>query len=144
LDRLSSTKPTAVSLPAAGALRSHRRRSRSSFVCCAITPDLVTRDELLNAAWPDCCVSDGTLTSTIWMIRRALRDSDAWIETIPKRGYRFVGAVNSTDSTDSAGHVAPPPRSAETVLNNCYEKGHVNGPAVVDAVLLLVKPLAVT
>jgi DNA-binding winged helix-turn-helix (wHTH) protein len=79
-------------------------------------PRLVTRDELLDAAWPDCCVSDGTLTSTIWMVRRALSNSGAWIETIPKRGYRFVGAVKSGDpSIDSAGHAALPSHRAAAI-----------------------------
>jgi DNA-binding winged helix-turn-helix (wHTH) protein len=52
---------------------------------------LVTRSELLDAVWPDGFVSDGSLTDTVWMARRALGHLGHWIETIPKRGYRFVG-----------------------------------------------------
>ena len=52
---------------------------------------LVTRQELLDALWPDTFVGDASLTSVIWTIRRALGASDKWVETVPKRGYRFVG-----------------------------------------------------
>jgi DNA-binding winged helix-turn-helix (wHTH) protein/tetratricopeptide (TPR) repeat protein len=52
---------------------------------------LVTRQELLDALWPDTFVGDSSLTSVIWTIRRALGGSDEWVETVPKRGYRFIG-----------------------------------------------------
>ena len=54
---------------------------------------LVTRDELIAHLWPETFVDEANLTSTIWMIRRALGEGDAWVETVPKRGYRFIGAV---------------------------------------------------
>jgi eukaryotic-like serine/threonine-protein kinase len=54
---------------------------------------LVTRDELIAHLWPETFVDEANLTSTIWMIRRALGEGDAWVETVPKRGYRFSGVV---------------------------------------------------
>jgi eukaryotic-like serine/threonine-protein kinase len=54
---------------------------------------LVTRDELIAHLWPENFVDEANLTSTIWMIRRALGEGDAWVETVPKRGYRFSGVV---------------------------------------------------
>ena len=54
---------------------------------------LVTRDELLSTLWPDTFVDEANLTGTIWSIRKALGKSERWIETVPKRGYRFVGTV---------------------------------------------------
>lgn len=54
-------------------------------------PQLVTREELLDALWPDTFVGDASLTSVIWAIRRAIGVSDEWVETVPKRGYRFIG-----------------------------------------------------
>jgi DNA-binding winged helix-turn-helix (wHTH) protein/tetratricopeptide (TPR) repeat protein len=57
---------------------------------------LVTRQQLIDALWPDTYVSDANLTGTIWMVRRVLGGSERWIETVPKRGYRFVGNVSQT------------------------------------------------
>jgi len=54
---------------------------------------LVTRTELIAHLWPDAFVDESNVTSTIWMIRRALGSDDTWIETVPKRGYRFRGIV---------------------------------------------------
>jgi len=62
---------------------------------------LVTRAELIAHLWPDTIVDEGNLTSTIWMIRRALGGDDTWIETVPKRGYRFRGVVRE-ERLDSA------------------------------------------
>ena len=56
----------------------------------------VTKDELLQKVWTDVIVEEGTLTSHISVLRKALGagpDSNQYIETIPKRGYRFVEPV---------------------------------------------------
>ena len=67
---------------------------------------LVTRQQLLDALWPDTCVADASLTSVIWTIRRALGAPDQWVETVPKRGYRFIGEVSEKRSpvgSDASG-----------------------------------------
>src|SRR5437016_1567618 len=51
----------------------------------------VGREELLSRVWSDAVVEEGTLSSHISLLRKAL--GRKFIETIPKRGYRFVGAV---------------------------------------------------
>lgn len=51
----------------------------------------VAREELLNRVWSDSAVEEGTLSSHISLLRKTLGSN--FIETIPKRGYRFVGAV---------------------------------------------------
>src|SRR4029450_11272166 len=56
---------------------------------------LVTKAELLRAAWADTHVTDGVLKVCILEIRRALGDDSAaprFIETVPRRGYRFIAA----------------------------------------------------
>jgi DNA-binding winged helix-turn-helix (wHTH) protein len=58
---------------------------------------LVTKDELLNEVWPDAVVAEVNLSVNISALRKALGD-DAFIETVPKRGYRFVGPVEVVDS----------------------------------------------
>jgi DNA-binding winged helix-turn-helix (wHTH) protein len=59
--------------------------------------------ELMDALWPDGAVSENSLAVAVSALRRALssRESGArWIETIPRRGYRFVGAVRRTAAPD--------------------------------------------
>lgn len=59
---------------------------------------VVSKDELMQSLWPDTFVEESNLTQNISQLRRALGDgaSDAqYIETIPKRGYRFVAGVQS-------------------------------------------------
>src|SRR5215471_17313820 len=55
---------------------------------------LVSKEDLLRAGWAKTHVSDGVLKVTILEIRRALGDDPAapsFIETVPRRGYRFIG-----------------------------------------------------
>src|SRR5262245_9799516 len=56
---------------------------------------LVEKDALLSRVWPDVAVEEGNLTKGVFGLRQLLDpDENArYIETIPKRGYRFVGAV---------------------------------------------------
>ena len=53
---------------------------------------LLTRSELMNALWPDAAVEEGSLTFQISALRKALGE-DAWIENVPKHGYRFHAPV---------------------------------------------------
>lgn len=52
----------------------------------------VARETLFGKVWSDAVVEDGTLSSHISLLRRTL--GGELIETIPKRGYRFVGDVS--------------------------------------------------
>jgi DNA-binding winged helix-turn-helix (wHTH) protein/TolB-like protein len=57
--------------------------------------ELVTRDELM-IVWPDTFVEDNNLAKHIFLLRKTLGDNEqggAYIETVPKRGYRFAGRV---------------------------------------------------
>ena len=63
---------------------------------------LVTKDELLADVWGIRDVSDGRVTRVIRVLRVALDDDTRepkYIETIPKRGYRFVAAVSEIKAT---------------------------------------------
>ena len=58
--------------------------------------ELVTKDALVGAGWGDVAVTDNSLEQAISSIRRALGprpDGTQYIETVPRRGYRFSGAV---------------------------------------------------
>jgi len=57
---------------------------------------LVGKDELLREVWPGLVVEEVNLSVNISVLRKALadaRDGNEWIETVPKRGYRFGGRV---------------------------------------------------
>ncbi len=57
---------------------------------------LVAKDELMQALWKDRFVEEGNLSYTMRLLRIALddsRESPHYIETIPKRGYRFIAKV---------------------------------------------------
>ena len=62
--------------------------------------DLISKDEIMSAVWPDTVVEDGNLTVQISALRRVLSDGksdSSAILTVPGRGYRFVGAVIGHD-----------------------------------------------
>jgi eukaryotic-like serine/threonine-protein kinase len=54
---------------------------------------LLEKEELIRKLWPETFVEDGTLSNHIFLLRKALGGDPPYIETVPKRGYRFVGAV---------------------------------------------------
>jgi DNA-binding winged helix-turn-helix (wHTH) protein len=61
---------------------------------------IVTRDDLQKRIWPDTFVDvDHNLNTAINKIREVLGDSaenPRFVETLPRRGYRFIGSVNGT------------------------------------------------
>src|SRR5215471_12141255 len=57
---------------------------------------LQEKEELFKTVWPDTIVEESNLTSHIAAIRKALGEGgngDRFIETVPRRGYRFVAEV---------------------------------------------------
>src|SRR6185295_16294410 len=63
---------------------------------------LVTKDELLTAVWPETFVGEGVLKVAIRQLRNALDDdskSPRFIETAHRRGYRFIGQVAEDTQT---------------------------------------------
>jgi DNA-binding winged helix-turn-helix (wHTH) protein/Tol biopolymer transport system component len=62
---------------------------------------LMEKDVLLRMLWPDSFVEEGSLSNSVFMLRKALGEDPAFIETVPRRGYRFVGAVRQLPHTAS-------------------------------------------
>lgn len=57
---------------------------------------ILDKDYLLKRIWPDAFVEEGSLARNISILRRALGESpddQRYIQTIPKRGYRFIAPV---------------------------------------------------
>lgn len=56
--------------------------------------EVVTKDEILDAVWPGLTVVEGSLTTAISKLRKALGEhQDNIIETVPRVGYRLIGSV---------------------------------------------------
>jgi DNA-binding winged helix-turn-helix (wHTH) protein/TolB-like protein len=80
---------------------------------------LVTKDEIMAAVWTGCFVEEANLTVCISTVRKLLGEKDAdlrYIETIPKKGYRFTASV-----TELGDEVEP---------NLIDEEGHRGEPGV--------------
>jgi DNA-binding winged helix-turn-helix (wHTH) protein/TolB-like protein/Tfp pilus assembly protein PilF len=81
---------------------------------------VVAKDDLMKRVWPSTYVEEGNLTQNISLLRKALGETPGgvqFIETVPRRGYRFVGDINEAwDGSRSNGpaEVTTEP-SAETV-----------------------------
>ncbi len=61
---------------------------------------VVEKDELLKEVWPDTFVEEGVLAVNVAAIRKALSDGEegrSYIETVPRRGYRFIGEVQAIE-----------------------------------------------
>ncbi|MCI0387459.1 MAG: winged helix-turn-helix domain-containing protein [Acidobacteria bacterium] len=57
---------------------------------------VLSKDELMKAVWPDCFVEEANLARQISVLRKVLGESNGehrYIETLPRRGYRFFTSV---------------------------------------------------
>ena len=63
---------------------------------------LLEKEEFIRTLWPDSFVEEGNLSNNIFVLRKALGEDAPYIETVPKRGYRFVGAVRQLPSAERA------------------------------------------
>jgi len=64
--------------------------------------DVVTRAEILETLWPKMIVGDEVISQLIYTLRNALSDdakNPKYIETIPKKGYRFIAKINVSETT---------------------------------------------
>src|SRR5262245_33520712 len=71
---------------------------------------LLEKDELMKLVWPDTFVEESNLTSNISLIRKALGDGEngqKFIETVPRRGYRFVAEVQEVAEMASRPAATP-------------------------------------
>src|SRR5262252_5831533 len=60
---------------------------------------LLEKDELMKAVWPDTVVEEVNLANNISILRKTISENgQQFIETVPKRGYRFVAEVREVVS----------------------------------------------
>jgi len=75
----------------------------------------VSRHELMSALWPDTFVEEANLSFQISTLRKALGEgADAWIETVPRVGYRFTPDVTRDGTVH--GRASARPISVETPI----------------------------
>jgi DNA-binding winged helix-turn-helix (wHTH) protein/Tfp pilus assembly protein PilF len=72
---------------------------------------VVKKDEMIKTLWPDRYVEESNLTQNIFMLRKIFGEAPGkhqYIETIPKRGYRFTGQVTEIqEEIEQAEQSAP-------------------------------------
>jgi Tol biopolymer transport system component/DNA-binding winged helix-turn-helix (wHTH) protein len=66
---------------------------------------IVDKEELMSAVWPDTVVEEASIAQNVFALRKILgdaRDGPSFIETVPRRGYRFVAEVRIEDPAPAA------------------------------------------
>jgi DNA-binding winged helix-turn-helix (wHTH) protein/WD40 repeat protein len=73
----------------------------------------VSREELLDTIWPDAVVTDASLTQAVFLVRKALGETEAstYVETVPRVGYRFN--LPEAPASQDRGEADGPPRGAD-------------------------------
>ena len=90
---------------------------------------LVTREELMKAVWPDSFVEDANLTVNVSLLRKALGEEEDghYIETVPRKGYRFNAEVRLVEADAPSG--APEPAQVfpgpEPVTSSEFPAGEI-------------------
>ena len=96
---------------------------------------ILDKEFLMKALWPDTYVEDGTLAQYIFLLRKALHEDSSenqFIETVPRRGYRFIAPVQEVNET--AGHERHQPSTGTSHLNGAPAIYQTNGtPAATNA-----------
>lgn len=79
--------------------------------------EVVPKDQLIAEVWPDVVVVESGLTRNLSVLRQALREDESgirYIETVPRRGYRFIADLAlEFAAVDSPANM--PPHSAESI-----------------------------
>lgn len=100
---------------------------------------VMEKDELMRAIWPDSFVEEGGLARNISLLRRVFEtaaDGGQYVETIPKRGYRFVGLLTEPQAAPGLG--SPATRSpAPPAKPNHQPHWEWIGPAVLLVAVLI-------
>ena len=68
--------------------------------------DVIGGGAFTGGAKADSFVEENSLNKNIWAWRRVLGEEESFIETIPKRGYRFLAAVREADSSNQSTMMA--------------------------------------
>ena len=95
--------------------------------------EVLEKDDLVQELWPDTFVEEGNLTQNIYELRKALGENSAapvFIETVPRRGYRFIAEVNETvdegavPEFETTPQSEPPQTAADIVPRAARDEAH--------------------
>ena len=78
---------------------------------------IVEKDDLMRRVWPDTFVEDNNLAFNVSVLRKLFGESGTsphYIETVPKRGYRFVAEVREAASEKTEPCRGEPPTEIES------------------------------
>jgi DNA-binding winged helix-turn-helix (wHTH) protein/tetratricopeptide (TPR) repeat protein len=85
------------------------------FLLAAKPGALLTKEDIFDALWPGVSVTDNAITQVVSDLRQALGDtpaSPAFVQTVPRRGYRFIAGVTVVDNGAHDPGAAPVDRDA--------------------------------
>lgn len=97
---------------------------------------VVEKDELVKLVWPDSFVEEANVAQNIFKLRKILgkkRLGEPYIETVPRRGYRFLGLVKR--SKDTAGRQEL--RSSSEAPKELYERQLNNKRLAIKSIAIL-------
>ena len=84
--------------------------------------EIVEKEEFFKTVWPDSFVEESNLTQSVFVLRKILAEEGSpqtYIETIPKRGYRFAAEVrDALESPERIPHAMPPEIPAAKLAPN--------------------------
>jgi DNA-binding winged helix-turn-helix (wHTH) protein/TolB-like protein/Flp pilus assembly protein TadD len=85
---------------------------------------IVSREELLNTVWRETFVEEGNINYTVSLLRKVLDKDDKgrFIQTVPKRGYRFVADVLEVSAN---GHAENSVRNVEAAIQTEQPKSKI-------------------
>ena len=86
---------------------------------------IVEKEELLEKVWPGVFIEEGNLSRHVFNLRQVLGDNADgrnYIETIPRRGYRFVAAVHEDGEPGASPSMAPPSEHPQTAVHSGHKK----------------------
>src|SRR5258705_2355992 len=89
---------------------------------------LIEKQELMKEVWPDTFVEEANVTQNIFTLRRALGDDRSgarYIETVARRGYRFVAAVRTSEGSDGQSE-----GSVSGLITDTKNRNGVSGPPI--------------
>jgi Tol biopolymer transport system component/DNA-binding winged helix-turn-helix (wHTH) protein len=107
---------------------------------------VVLKEELMKRLWPDTFVEEANLTFNIQQLRKALGDnarSPIYIQTIARRGYRFIAAVESLSSNNSEVQNAEPPIAIVPETGPVLVVDDVSTPPQVTLPLIRTRPILI-
>jgi len=96
---------------------------------------VLTKKELMEQVWPDSFVEENNLAQNISTLRKALGDGkegEPYIQTVPKRGYRFVADVRATGGDDETMIVRERTRARIVVERDDEDGRSLPNPRVID------------